>query len=373
MLNNKELVSLLPPVSQKALPKRPQKKNIIDLVISTWDDIIKEKSMSAPPQDTSQSVGGDPPEDPDDSFNDRKPSGSGDGDDSDSSEPEGDFDPFGEEDGSGFITVGVKLTFEHKRHRPSHVFNLFVKPSWEAKSIAYMMASTLKLKTSFQVFHKFNGSDVFMNLSIIENGIRDLEVLTLSIRARGGGLIRKSLTKQEALLKLKSKARSFATNDDEPYDVNTFNQSFRDYMNIQIEQVNGIKLMINQGNDVVKLAVRNVSDEHLTLIHQLMSKKYSGKDDTSESRVVQTITYLFPTLEVVASSSKALSSLHGEMLSFLMEHYTEKFSVHVNGEARYDHKPFIRMLEAEQGRRVNLTEAGVVISPAPQSHNCIVS
>ncbi|CAJ1398154.1 unnamed protein product, partial [Effrenium voratum] len=193
--------------------------------------------------------------------------------------------------------------------------------------------------------------------------------VVICFKLKGGGLVRKHVSKHQALQVLKTKAKAFATKGDETFDLRAFPDDFQRFVTAQKDKLEAVQLMVGEGRDIVKLALRNANDTTLMELKNMMEKKYEGKDDASESRIAIATTMLFPSLETLGASAKALASVHGEMMAYLMGCYAEKYHFFHGAEARFENKRFASDIVDEQKRRVILTDAGAPTS-VEQSPNC---
>ncbi|CAE7345305.1 unnamed protein product, partial [Symbiodinium sp. CCMP2456] len=199
-------------------------------------------------------------------------------------------------------------------------------------------------------------------------GLRDGTVLSAKFGLTGGGFanVRKSINKADAIKNLKDKAVSYATKDDESYNIDDFDEDFQKFLKEQVSKLNSVKMLVSQGIDVVGVSLSTTSDANLTFIKELLEKKFKGKTDTSEARVAVVVEKLFPTLSLLRSASKALSSLHGEVMGYIMGLYAEKFYKFKDEDIKYDHSSFLGLIEKEMMKRDIVSQGGA----SEQVQNC---
>ena len=193
--------------------------------------------------------------------------------------------------------------------------------------------------------------------------------VSMDLRLRGGGLVRKHISKQEAVKKLQSKARDYAMADDEGFNFDALPVEIQNLITAHRQKLDAVKLMATQGSDIIQLALMNAPSNTLNEVKQLLEKEFSGRDDTSEHRLAIVIPLLFATLDSLGSASKVLAAVHGEMLAYLMGYYAEKYHVMFGTEARFNNKGFINDIVAEQDRRRILQDAGAPVNVENQG-NC---
>ena len=169
--------------------------------------------------------------------------------------------------------------------------------------------------------------------------------------------------------RLQSKAREYVVADDEGFNFDALPVEIQNLITVHRQKLDAVKLMANQGSDIIQLALMNAPSNTLTEVKQLLEKKFSGRDDTSEHRLAIVIPLLFATLDSLGSASKVLAAVHGEMLAYLIGYYAEKYHVMYGVEARFDNKAFIKDIIAEQERRRILQDAGAPVNVENQG-NC---
>lgn len=193
--------------------------------------------------------------------------------------------------------------------------------------------------------------------------------VSMDLVLRGGGLIRKHISKSDAVKRLQSKAREYVVADDEGFNFDALPVEIQNLITVHRQKLDAVKLMANQGSDIIQLALMNAPSNTLTEVKQLLEKKFSGRDDTSEHRLAIVIPLLFATLDSLGSASKVLATVHGEMLAYLMGYYAEKYHVMYGSEARFNNKGFINDIVPEQDRRRILQDAGAPVNVENQG-NC---
>eukprot|EP00438_Fugacium_kawagutii_P035015 Skav208031 [mRNA] locus=scaffold2714:532868:533833:+ [translate_table: standard] len=105
----------------------------------------------------------------------------------DSSDPDDDdYDPFDEQYDTGYINVGIKLTFAFKNFKAGDIFRFLLNPRWKAKSLSMLVSNKFKIRASHQEFHLPSGDLVLQSITLEQNGIRDGSTLTLVILGKGG-------------------------------------------------------------------------------------------------------------------------------------------------------------------------------------------
>eukprot|EP00434_Breviolum_minutum_P040577 symbB.v1.2.036057.t1/scaffold5002.1/size31922/2 len=193
--------------------------------------------------------------------------------------------------------------------------------------------------------------------------------VSMDLLLKGGGLIRKHISKSDAVKRLQSKAREYVVADDEGYNFDALPVEIQNLITVHRQKLDAVKLMANQGSNIIQLALMNTPSNTLNEVRQLLEKKFSGRDDTSEHRLAIVIPLLFATLDTLGSASKVLATVHGEMLAYLMGYYAEKYHVMYGVEARFDNKAFIKDIVSEQERRRILQDAGAPVNVENQG-NC---
>ena len=193
--------------------------------------------------------------------------------------------------------------------------------------------------------------------------------VSMDLLLKGGGLIRKHISKSDAVKRLQSKAREYVVADDEGFNFDALPVEIQNLIAVHRQKLDAVKLMANQGSNIIQLALMNTPSNTLNEVRQLLEKKFSGRDDTSEHRLAIVIPLLFATLDTLGSASKVLATVHGEMLAYLMGYYAEKYHVMYGVEARFDNKAFIKDIVSEQERRRILQDAGAPVNVENQG-NC---
>ena len=193
--------------------------------------------------------------------------------------------------------------------------------------------------------------------------------VSMDLLLKGGGLIRKHISKSDAVKRLQSKAREYVVADDEGFNFDALPVEIQNLITVHRQKLDAVKLMANQGSNIIQLALMNTPSNTLNEVKQLLEKKFSGRDDTSEHRLAIVIPLLFATLDTLGSASKVLATVHGEMLAYLMGYYAEKYHVMYGVEARFDNKAFIKDIVSEQERRRILQDAGAPVNVENQG-NC---
>ncbi|CAE7242116.1 unnamed protein product [Symbiodinium sp. CCMP2456] len=248
-------------------------------------------------------------------------------------------------DGSGTVPIAISG-------------NATVKDLREAIQNACFKGMSKKTAKTMQIYvvGELNNLCLAPRKTVNGLGLRDGcdgTVLSAKFGLTGGGFanVRKSINKADAIKNLKDKAVSYATKDDESYNIDDFDEDFQKFLKEQVSKLNSVKMLVSQGIDVVGVSLSTTSDANLTFIKELLEKKFKGKADTSEARVAVVVEKLFPTLSLLRSASKALSSLHGEMMGYIMGLYAEKFYKFKDDDIMYNHSSFLGLIEKEMMKR----------------------
>jgi hypothetical protein len=209
--------------------------------------------------------------------------------------------------------------------------------------------------------------------SLADNNINDGATLVFEHKLQGGGLIRKHLTKDEAMKKLKNKVVAHMKIQDEPEDDIIFEDEFNVFLQKAQQKVEDIKMLRAQGTDVVATGLRTISDDALNTLKELMSFNQSfGRRGGSEEKVLKVVSLMFPSLVALDTAKLKLSKVQELMMKDLIDIYVQQFSKYHDGVATFDNLSFVQAVEREITRRKTIREQGIV----PRSEDvsrCVIS
>eukprot|EP00435_Cladocopium_sp_Y103_P036772 s2392_g9.t1 len=190
-------------------------------------------------------------------------------------------------------------------------------------------------------------------------------VFTLNVRNLGGGLIRNHLTKDKAKEMLKAKAVKVVQEHQEIGEV-VFPQSFTDFEADIRDKLSEIKVLVNQGVPVFKMALRGLSDTNLKVVQDIMKKPLRGnRGDGSEQQFLQVMDYIVPSLSLLNNGTKSLQNLHSEFSRALLQIYVDVYGQYADGAMKFGNAQLLKEIETEIELR---TGAQVVNVPS----NCCV-
>ena len=190
-------------------------------------------------------------------------------------------------------------------------------------------------------------------------------------KLRGGGLVRKPLTKAEMLTKLKQKSKDYINKsgkEDEPADEESIPKEIKDYIAVQRSKLAEVIYLKTQGHSVIAMALKTADTSNLQAVQAMMSKPFHGKLDTSECRILKAMYMLLPTVSEVDEGIKGLKLVQKEIAVFFAGVYAEQYNMERHGDVCYDHQEFLRDVAGELGRRISPT-----FPAEAQGSNCTVS
>eukprot|EP00434_Breviolum_minutum_P046541 symbB.v1.2.042171.t1/scaffold9390.1/size3413/1 len=178
----------------------------------------------------------------------------------------------------------------------------------------------------------------------------------LEVRMCGGAWlgVQKHHTKQEAFKHFKSKATTALPQKDEIPNGIIFSPMFIEYLNKLDEKKNEVAVLFTQDIPVMKVALRSISDEKLKTMKEMMEKSIKGgRGESSHSRFLAVMEYLFPHLQEVEYAAKTLKNKHIELQQFFLEKYIDHYGEFNNGLVKYGNTTFLGDITStgEIGRR----------------------
>lgn len=229
----------------------------------------------------------------------------------------------------------------------------------------------------FRTDGKLNHGNVLLSLNgsfppLYENLMSYLnpdDVLVVQPRVRGGG-VRKHITKENAMKELKAKSlKSIPEHTPVAEDV-VYDEDFKRHLDKCREKMDELKMLFAQNVPVLRLAVRNASNENLGILKNIMEKKVrGGRGDTTEVKFLQSLEYLFPLLSKIENGSKELMNLHREITAFLLEKFVELHGEYENGAMKLDVSPFLMEINTEM--RTRDVSANAAVQNAQS--NCVIN
>lgn len=198
----------------------------------------------------------------------------------------------------------------------------------------------------------------------------------LEVRMCGGAWlgVQKYHTKQEAFKHFKSKAATALPQKDEIPNGIIFSPMFIEYLNKLDEKKNEVAVLFTQDIPVMKVAHRSISDEKLKTMKEMMEKSIKGgRGESSHSRFLAVMEYLFPHLQEVEYAAKTLKNKHIELQQFFLEKYIDHYGEFNNGLVKYGNTTFLGDITGEIGRheteRVVNSQNGQAVA---ENGNCVI-
>ena len=177
---------------------------------------------------------------------------------------------------------------------------------------------------------------------------------TFYLRVRGldgGALVRQHFTKEKAKEVLKGKAVKVVPENQEVEEVQ-FPENFKNFQKEMEEKLAEIKVLVNQGVPVFKMALRGIGDTDLKAVHSIMSKSVrGGRGEGSEQRFLQAMSYLVPALSILHNGTKSLQNLHSEFSRGLLHIFVDAYGQYADGAMKYGNSQLLSEIDAEIARR----------------------
>ncbi|CAJ1412790.1 unnamed protein product [Effrenium voratum] len=275
------------------------------------------------------------------------------GDSSDDSDDPDDFDdPFTSMEKKRMV-VNVKCGFDERRQGVFHVCE-----KWQVKHLSYIIADKWGIKPKFQRYVNNKDDPINKVLTFKENQIEDGDTLQMLLSIGGGGLVRPHLTKEQKVQKLKDKARDFinrtgrdnkkqSDEDDFVFDVNIVAPEIKTFLETHRQKMDEVAFIQSQGRCVITLAIKGTETEKLQTIKELMERPMRNRDDTSETRILKSMVMMFPTLNLIEESMRAMRATQRDLAVMSVNMYINKFHEEHGNDVRYTHASFVKEIEKE--------------------------
>ena len=184
---------------------------------------------------------------------------------------------------------------------------------------------------------------------------------TEALRIEGGGVIKTHLKKADAVKQLKEKAFSFIKKSEQDAASGTaFPQEFNTFLGNISKFVEDLKFMKASGTAVVTAGLRQMSDENLEVLKDIMNISGSGRRGSSEERLMKCIYEMFGSMSMMDAAKIAIDQKQEKVAQDLVSIYIDEYFLYAGGAARFNNEGFVKDIEKEQTRREVLHE-----HPAP--------
>eukprot|EP00438_Fugacium_kawagutii_P031778 Skav216951 [mRNA] locus=scaffold4155:10984:12882:- [translate_table: standard] len=187
----------------------------------------------------------------------------------------------------------------------------------------------------------------------------------ISLRLRGGGLIKRHVKREDALKALLKKSVASIKKD-----INTEGITTPDEVKAMIEKLRPVideaQVLKARGIKVIQTSLRTLSDDNLTSLVGIMKHSATGRRESSVEKIQKAFGVIFPRCFVVNDAISSLMEFQAEMSEVFLEFYIQEYAVVSGDEAKFSNEAFVKDLTDEQKRRANAGGYTAI----EQSSNC---
>ena len=183
---------------------------------------------------------------------------------------------------------------------------------------------------------------------------------------KGGGLVRKTVTKTEALKALKDKSAK-NTQKEITFDESiSFPETLQNFLNQERSKIDQIKVLHAQNVPVVKLGLKGASTELLNKLKDVMTIKRGQRRGSSEERALKAMDLLFPSLPLLENSAKKIEHEQQCMTQSMMGIYLDTYHSFNGNECKFNNEKFLADID------ITLEERNPT-NNQPEGANCTIS
>ena len=237
-----------------------------------------------------------------------------------------------------------------------------------------------KDKTKLIIYHNDKAiHEINPRATLNTAGLNDGSVLRVSLPIQGGASFRvkKHLTKDEGILRLKEKSRQFVANNSTiDFDFVFFNEdedtlpdNIKDFLKTNREVIDNIKVLNSQNLPVVKIALKQTDTDKLKEILRVLEVRTKNRGSETEGKILKCLDLLFPKMLVIEKATKTMAMLHKSMASFFLELYAGFYCEEHGNEWRFNNGAFLKDVMTEIEKR-----EGHSLGDVPEAPNgCVLN
>eukprot|EP00438_Fugacium_kawagutii_P032764 Skav206033 [mRNA] locus=scaffold1314:426175:427011:+ [translate_table: standard] len=173
---------------------------------------------------------------------------------------------------------------------------------------------------------------------------------------KGGGLVRKHMTKDVALKTLKARVISnTCKTDDFEATETSVPADLEGYMGKFATTMENLQMLKTNGTMMIKAGIRQANTANLKTVYDAMT--VGKRRGTTEEKIAKLAYVMFGALNELDCAVDALKKQQQTILKFVLEAFVDEYSIYQDGEAKLNMDCFKKDLEVELSKREDVPSA----------------